>query len=69
VLIDTPLGEISKVAEPKIAEAIVRVREGKVKVIPGYDGVYGQPVFFEEAGSDQPKMSEPIRQRRLADYV
>jgi len=69
VLMDAPMDEISKVAEPRIAEAIVRVREGKVKVIPGYDGVYGQPVFSEDAGNIEPKMREPIKQRRLADFV
>lgn len=69
VLIDAPLAEISKVAEPRVAEAVIRVREGKVKIVPGYDGVYGQPTFFEDAKSDQPRMSEPVKQRRLADYV
>lgn len=69
VLIDAPLEEISKVTEPRIAEAIVRVREGKVKVIPGYDGVYGQPIFSEDAADTEPKLREPIKQRRLADFV
>jgi uncharacterized protein (TIGR00375 family) len=69
VLIDAPLAEISKVAEPRVAEAVIRVREGKVKIVPGYDGVYGQPIFFEDAKSDQPRMSEPVKQRRIADYV
>jgi uncharacterized protein (TIGR00375 family) len=69
VLIDAPLAEISKVAEPRVAEAVIRVREGKVKIVPGYDGVYGQPIFFEDVKSDQPRMSEPVKQRRIADYV
>ena len=68
-LMDAPMDEISKVAEPRIAEAIVRMREGKVKVIPGYDGVYGQPIFSEDAADIEAKMREPIKQRRLADFV
>lgn len=33
----------------KIAEGIIRVREGKLKVIPGFDGEYGKvDVFFAE---------------------
>jgi uncharacterized protein (TIGR00375 family) len=42
VLIDASKEEMSKVVDSRIAEAVVRVREEKVKVIPGYDGVYGQ---------------------------
>lgn len=48
VLINASLEEMSKVVNPEIAEAIVRVREGNIKVIPGYDGVYGQLRLFEE---------------------
>jgi uncharacterized protein (TIGR00375 family) len=39
VLMDASKDALSKVVDEKIAEAIVRVREGRVKVIPGYDGV------------------------------
>ena len=68
VLIDAPREEMSKIVDPKIAEAIVRVREGKVKVIPGYDGVYGQLVIFE---SDNEKLLERgmVKQRSLSDFV
>jgi len=31
---------------PEIAEGIVRVREGKVFIEPGYDGVYGKIRIF-----------------------
>jgi len=58
VLIDAPKEEMSKVVDSRIAEAIVRVREEKVRVIPGYDGVYGQLVIFE--GKKEEKPSEKI---------
>jgi uncharacterized protein (TIGR00375 family) len=48
VLMDAPQKEMAEIVEPRIAEAIVRVREEEVKVIPGYDGVYGQLAIFEE---------------------
>jgi uncharacterized protein (TIGR00375 family) len=68
VLIDASMDEMSKIVEPRIAEAIVRVREEKAKVTPGYDGVYGQLVLFgdlEEAAAE----NEPIKQRSLADFM
>jgi len=68
VLIDAPKEEMSKIVEPRIAEAIVRVREEKVKVVPGYDGVYGQLVIFEEQEM-VPKKIEKIRQQSLADFM
>jgi len=68
VLIDAPMEEMSKIVEPKIAEAVVRVREERVKVIPGYDGVYGQLVIFEEQ-EIAPKKIEKIKQQSLADFM
>jgi uncharacterized protein (TIGR00375 family) len=47
VLLNVPEQDLASVVAPKVARAIVASREGKVKVVPGYDGVYGVPVFGE----------------------
>ncbi|MFW6117858.1 MAG: endonuclease Q family protein, partial [Thermoproteota archaeon] len=52
VLMDTSKQELSKVVDEKIAEAIVRIRKGDVKVVPGYDGVYGRLIIFEEENGE-----------------
>jgi len=71
VLIDAPMETMSRIVEPRIADAIVRVREEKVKVRPGYDGVYGQLVIFEEQQAQEkaPKKLEGITQKSLADFM
>ncbi len=68
VLMDAPTDEMSKLVEPRVAEAIVKVREEKVHVTPGYDGVYGQLALFDKPDETKPK-NAPIKQRRLADFV
>jgi len=68
VLIDASMEETSQIVEPRIAEAIIRVREEKVKILPGYDGVYGQLILFEEQ-EKAPKKVEKIRQQSLADFM
>jgi DNA helicase-2/ATP-dependent DNA helicase PcrA len=41
ILLDAPLPEIEKVAGEKAGLAVSRMREGRVRKRPGYDGVYG----------------------------
>jgi len=66
VLIDTPKQEMEKVVDSQIADAIVRVREEKATVIPGYDGVYGQLVIFEEQENAAPQKPS---QKSISDFM
>ncbi|MEM1766428.1 MAG: endonuclease Q family protein [Candidatus Bathyarchaeia archaeon] len=68
VLIDAPQDEIVKVSNPKIAEAIIRVREDKIKVIPGYDGVYGKPIIFQEEARPPKIKQETAHQLNITDF-
>lgn len=71
VLLNVPKEELSKVTKEKIADAIIKVREGKVKYRPGADGVYGQPIFDEEefkAYEEKQKNLKIYSQKSLIDF-
>ncbi len=42
ILMEVPIDKIAKTAHPGVADALARVREGKVGIEPGYDGEYGK---------------------------
>ena len=48
ILIDVSRQDLEAVTLPEIAEGIIRVREGKVLIEPGYDGVYGKIRIFQK---------------------
>ena len=48
ILIDVSRSELETVTLPEIAEGIIRVREGKVYIEPGYDGIYGKIRIFSK---------------------
>ncbi len=48
ILLDADHALITAIAGERIAEAIHRVRSGKLSITPGYDGIYGKVKIFEE---------------------
>jgi uncharacterized protein (TIGR00375 family) len=46
ILTEVPPAELRRLGPERIALGIERVREGKVRVIPGFDGLYGQALIF-----------------------
>ena len=46
ILLESSREEIERESLPEIAEGIIRVRDGKVFIDPGYDGVYGKIKIF-----------------------
>lgn len=53
ILLELPKSELLKAANFEVAEGIMRVREGRVKINPGHDGEYGKIEIFtkEERGN------------------
>jgi len=45
ILLNTPEAELAKVVDPEIVKIIIRNRNQQIKVLPGYDGVYGVPII------------------------
>jgi PHP family Zn ribbon phosphoesterase len=67
VLIEAPFEALRAVSNEKVAEMIVRVREGKIRVIPGYDGVYGR-LDTSAVDSGVRSVPERVQQLNLTDF-
>lgn len=68
ILMDVSREELVKVTSENIADAIIKIRSGKINMQPGYDGEYGYPVFGDEEKKqvDPPEIKR--KQNNLADY-
>ncbi|MFA4983009.1 MAG: endonuclease Q family protein [Candidatus Micrarchaeia archaeon] len=55
--------EIKKAAGERVAEAIKRVEEGRVKKVAGYDGEYGKIMIFDEK-----ERKKEIGQKTLSEF-
>lgn len=56
VLGKVPEEDLRKGIDPRIAEAIIRSRQGQVNIAPGYDGEYGKVSIFGD--DEKPKKHE-----------
>jgi uncharacterized protein (TIGR00375 family) len=64
ILLESTEKEIKEKSLPEIASGIIRMREGKVSIEPGYDGVYGKIKIFSEK-SDTDAKKDSINQKTL----
>lgn len=48
VLLNVSRSDLEAATLPEIAEGIIRAREGRVQIEPGYDGVYGKIRIFQK---------------------
>lgn len=60
ILLEASKLDLEAVTLPEIGEGIIRVREGRVQIEPGYDGVFGKINIF---GKEEKKF--PSRQKTL----
>ncbi|NYZ80129.1 DNA helicase UvrD [Candidatus Micrarchaeota archaeon] len=66
VLLKAPESALREISGDKIAEALIKNRNGLIKVKPGYDGEYGVPIFDEnEIIQEKPSKAS---QKTLGEY-
>ena len=60
ILLDIPIESIESASTPDVAEAVKRVRAGKLQIEPGYDGEYGTVHVFADKERSAPSSSEQV---------
>ena len=58
ILLDVSEDELRSDLDPKIAEGIIAVRQGKVNINPGFDGEFGTIGIYKDKDKEQDKAKE-----------
>ena len=67
-MLNVPFEDLKRVVDEKLAEIIIKNREQKIEVQPGYDGVYGEPLFSEEDRRKDEKVEVKQKQTGLGEF-
>ena len=55
ILLNVNYEQLKTITSPRIVEGIKRVREGNLKITPGFDGEYGKVEIFSKAEKQRQK--------------
>lgn len=71
VLLQVEIDKIKVIGGKKLAYLIERMRSGKLKIIPGYDGVYGKLILEETENTKESNAMDfkKLAQRSLLDFI
>jgi PHP family Zn ribbon phosphoesterase len=63
ILLDLKKDQIAKISSPEIAQSVLRVREGKINIEGGYDGVFGKVHIYTD--EEREKLFKKTKQMGL----
>ena len=63
ILLDLPKEEIAGISDPVIAESVIRVRDGRVHIEAGYDGIFGRISIYTD--QERKKLYKKAEQQGL----
>ena len=73
VVLSTEEKDLKKITSEKISDNIIKNREQKILFKPGYDGVYGVPIFKDDNlnkdKGDAEKIGAKIKQKGLNEFL
>ncbi|MBI2667826.1 DNA helicase UvrD [Candidatus Woesearchaeota archaeon] len=60
ILLEVPYEDLIKIIQEKLAKVIIMSREDKLKILPGYDGTYGEIILDKEKIIEEGKKQKTL---------